>query len=455
IWNFNEESGFSQVLHLDTPKNVVPGSETGELTISGGLAMPRINRVGDGGLTAVLASLTPLLTADRREKPANNSESLEVFRLLPGKIQSILSFKKEDYSFSEHPMFGSHRATVSILEALSKVQLYFSIDPDLIQAIKRWVQLRQEDDGRFTPLDADVNLAQTNSSYTSAKRNLTPEAIRFENIVEITAETVIALYEIGIETDSDSDTLQKAKIFLENSLPNVESPETIAAVTLALVLVRSATAAWAIEKLRNTSTTEAGEFGWPRFTPKQDAADWLYESESEKTFKIPFVTTVEEYKASLYALSTFCIIGDLKSAQSVARFLFYRSHMLDNHYELLYPAVKAFVEYDALAKDQHRSLTISLATSGMELTETLDLNKDKPSQTLYLPSLPTKVFVYATGAGCATIQGKTKYSTYSVSGKTPLLEIGSEVIEEIQPDRSSIEEIEGKPPTLKIQTCFK
>ncbi|ENN78748.1 hypothetical protein YQE_04786, partial [Dendroctonus ponderosae] len=71
-------------------------------------------------------------------------------------IQTILSFKKQDDSFSEHPMLGSHRVTVSVLEALSKIQLYFNIDPDLIQAVKRWVQLRQEDDGRFTPLDGDV-----------------------------------------------------------------------------------------------------------------------------------------------------------------------------------------------------------------------------------------------------------------------------------------------------------
>ncbi|XP_030749609.1 C3 and PZP-like alpha-2-macroglobulin domain-containing protein 8 [Sitophilus oryzae] len=455
VWNFNDESGYSQVLHLDTPKNVVPGSEIGQLTISGGLAMPQINKIAGGGLTASLASLTPLLTIENQDKN-NDSSKFDLFKLLPEKIQSILSFKKEDDSFSEHPMFGSHKATVSILEVLSKVQLYFSIDPDLIQAVKRWIQLRQEDDGRFTPLDADIKFSTTNSSsYGIPRKNITPETLRFESVVEITAETVIVLYEIGIETDTDSDTLQKAKIFLENSLPNVEFPETMAAVTLALVLVRSATAAWAIEKLRNASTTEAGEFGWPRFAPKRDAADWLYESESEKTLKMPLVTTVEEYKASLYALSTFCIIGDLKSAQSVARFLFYRSHMLDNHYELLYPAVKSFVEYDTLAKDQQRSLTISLATSGMELTETLELNSNKPSQTLYLPSLPTKVFVYATGAGCATIEGKTSYSTYSVNSKTELLEIGSEVVEEIQPDRSSIEEIEGKPPTLKIQTCLK
>lgn len=84
--------------------------------------------------------------------------------------------------------------------------------------------------------------------------------------------------------------------------------------------------------------------------------------------------------------------------------------MLDKHPELVYSAVKAFTLYDGLAKDRHRSLTISLATSGMELTDTLDLRNDKAAQILHLPSLPTKVFVYATGAGCATVQVSKKFN---------------------------------------------
>jgi hypothetical protein len=319
-----------------------------------------------------------------------------------------------DNSFSEHQMLGSHTATVAILEALTKVQTYFNIDPDLIQAIKRWVQLRQEDDGRFTPLPADIKLP-TSKQTDFMHKNLSSESALLDHVIEITADTVIALYEIGIESDVDSDTLQKAKIFLENSLPKLKSPETIAVVALALVLVRSATASWAIEKLRNVSTTEDGEFGWPHFVTRRDAADWLYESESGKTLKEPLATTLDEYKASLRALSTFCIIGDLKFAESVARYLFYRSHMLDKHPELLYHAVKTFTHYDLLARDRHRALTVSLATSGMELTDTLELKPDKPSQTLHLPSLPTKVFVYATGAGCATIQVFSSISYYSTT----------------------------------------
>lgn len=206
-------------------------------------------------------------------------------------IQTILSYRKPDNSFSEHQMLGSHKATVVILEILMKVQHYFDIDPDLIQEIKKWVQLRQEDDGSFLPLPADVKLTSNENDNKMAENNKIKdnETIYFEHIVEMTAETVITLFEIGIESDTDSETLQKAKIFLENGLPRIESSTTIATVALALVLVRSATATWAIEKLRNASTTEDGEFGWPHPIPKRDAADWLYESEVGKTLKEPVV----------------------------------------------------------------------------------------------------------------------------------------------------------------------
>lgn len=45
----------------------------------------------------------------------------------------------------------------------------------------------------------------------------------------------------------------------------------------------------------------------------------------------------------------------------------------------------------------------------MELTDTLELRGNTPPQLLSLPSLPTKVFVYATGGGCATVQVSYKY----------------------------------------------
>lgn len=49
---------------------------------------------------------------------------------------------------------------------------------------------------------------------------------------------------------------------------------------------------------------------------------------------IIFTASIGEYKASLYTLMTYSQQGDLKSAEPVARYLFYRSHLLDRHMEV-------------------------------------------------------------------------------------------------------------------------
>lgn len=87
IWNFNDEAGFSQVLHLDTPKSVVPGSEWGELLVSGGLALPTIlKKHQHGGLSETLASLTSLLALQHLGNKANESLKQEALGKLPGHV---------------------------------------------------------------------------------------------------------------------------------------------------------------------------------------------------------------------------------------------------------------------------------------------------------------------------------------------------------------------------------
>lgn len=95
-------------------------------------------------------------------------------------------------------MLSSHSATIYVLEVLVRTQGFFNIDPYLIQEIKRWVQLRQEDNGSFTPLPADVKI---NDDSYSKFTNQTPKFTYFEHSVELTAETLIALNELQIESD--------------------------------------------------------------------------------------------------------------------------------------------------------------------------------------------------------------------------------------------------------------
>lgn len=87
IWNFNEEAGFSQVLHLDTPKSVVPGSEYGELIVAGGLALGDLStKSASSGLTNALASITSLLTLQHFANKVNISQKEKILKNLPSEV---------------------------------------------------------------------------------------------------------------------------------------------------------------------------------------------------------------------------------------------------------------------------------------------------------------------------------------------------------------------------------
>lgn len=482
IWNFNEEAGFSQVLELGLPRGVVPGSATGTLLVSGGLHLPLYSLQTDSTdqwaevwrdsqLSAASASLAPLLALEHIPHLVDDNERERILKKLPEQVQVLLSFRKSDNSFSDHPAMSSHLSTIKILEILSKIQSYYPIDPDLLQAIKKWIQNRQDPDGSFTPLAADkevdyypVDMTKSNGTYKEVDvneyyyydkdGNMTQEEINWERRVEVTAETLVALLEVGVENQVDADVAKKSQKYLESNLHNLTSPAALAASVLALVLARSPIVPEALIILRNASTTEEGEFGWP--APRKDAADWLLEETSRNIKTTSYeAVTMEQYVAGVRVLLAACARGALAEGEAAARFLYYRASTLQRHPSLAYTATKAAAQYAALANDRHRALTVSLATAGMELTDTLELRARTPSRPLQLPGLPTKVFVYATGAGCATVQGTISYSTYTPKPENALLNIQAAIIEEIRPERSSIEDLQGNLPTLIIKTCFK
>ncbi|KAG6444967.1 hypothetical protein O3G_MSEX003706, partial [Manduca sexta] len=482
IWNFNEEAGFSQVLELGLPRGVVPGSASGTLLVSGGLHLPLYSLQTDSTdqwadvwrdsqLSAASASLAPLLALEHIPHLVEDAEREKILKKLPEQVQVLLSFRKSDNSFSDHPAMSSHLSTIKILEILTKIQSYYPIDPELLQNIKKWIQTRQNPDGSFTPLAADkevdyypVEMKKSNGTelevdvneyyYYDKDGNMTKEEIEWERTVEVTAETLVALLEVGVENKVDADVARKSQKYLEKNIYNLTSPAALAATVLALVLARSPIVPEALVILRNASTTEEGEFGWP--APRKDAADWLLEETSRNIKTTSYeAVTMEQYVAGVRVLLAACARGALAEGEAAARFLYYRASTLQRHPSLAYSATKAAAQYAALAHDRHRALTVSLATAGMELTDTLELRARTPPRPLQLPGLPTKVFVYATGAGCATVQGTITYSTYTPKPENALLNIQAAIIEEIRPERSSIEDLQGNLPTLIIKTCFK
>lgn len=77
----------------------------------------------------------------------------------------------------------------------------------------------------------------------------------------------------------------------------------IAALALALILVKNTKAQSAMAALKNASTTEEGDFGWPHPIPRRDAADWLYEAETGRTLKDPILSKAFPFFKGLHHLN--------------------------------------------------------------------------------------------------------------------------------------------------------
>jgi len=72
------------------------------------------------------------------------------------------------------------------------MQSYTSVDPVLVSGMKRWIQQRQADDGSFSPLPTDNGII--------TPRNPSESHI-LDNQVEITAETLVTLLQVGLESE--------------------------------------------------------------------------------------------------------------------------------------------------------------------------------------------------------------------------------------------------------------
>ncbi|KAI5723069.1 hypothetical protein M8J76_000841 [Diaphorina citri] len=328
VWNYNEEAGFSQVLHLDVPKSILPGTEKGLLLLAGGLAVPAYLplyypvRGSDLGLAArnpihalkslprslaehtslstLISSFSPALLLD--SDPALVEFKSDIVRHLEQNLQKLFQYRLPDYSFGDHANTTSLWSTISVLELLTDIQSYVGIDPDIYTNIKRNVQKYQQLDGRFAdPHETD---GQTD--------------------VETTAFALSVLVQVGVENDNDSIVIAKGRTYLE-SQRNITDSLTLSIVTYSLLLTKSERAESYLAKLTASSINEEGDFGWQR---EDGGGDWTYEDQ----MLVPNTDNnsrglLRDYRASLYCLLIQTKLKNLEQAEPVAKYLTYRIHV--------------------------------------------------------------------------------------------------------------------------------
>ena len=88
----------------------------------------------------------------------------------------------------------------------------------------------------------------------------------------------------------DWETMLRARYFLERNVFRVDSPCPLSLMTYVLVLAKSELSSIALDRLRNASTNEEGDFGWQHPLTSKDAPDWLYEEGAGRHRKEPIMS---------------------------------------------------------------------------------------------------------------------------------------------------------------------
>ncbi|CAA9993349.1 unnamed protein product [Nesidiocoris tenuis] len=78
---------------------------------------------------------------------------------------------------------------------------------------------------------------------------------------------------------NDSNVVMKAREFLEKHVDTQLDSITLSALSYSLVKARSDKVTSVLDRLRNASTNDEGEFGWPH---QRENSDWLYEEGVEQ-----------------------------------------------------------------------------------------------------------------------------------------------------------------------------
>ncbi|XP_065211155.1 C3 and PZP-like alpha-2-macroglobulin domain-containing protein 8 [Planococcus citri] len=448
ISEHNDESGYSQVLRLEIPHRILSGSEKGYLYVTGGLCLPLVfqnmeiksNVYPFSSLASTLSSFTPVLLMDSMAWDLDwlysKFNKSYIHEAIEKNIQTLLTYMNDDYSFSDHPNVTDHLNTVRVFEILSRAQYYWKIDSQLIENIKKRIRGNQKDEGYFS----DTNNAS------------------LEDKVAITAETLSAYVEVGFH-EEDYDTILNSQRYIERNIHKINNSYVIAVACYALKLLKSDVAEELVDKLYALKRVDGNENDWQntQSATVPSPFDWLYEKEehiSDEEKKQLISNYLANYKASAYEVLVHTLRKDPRRAEPVVKYIFYRSNILDQHPEVSYLVAKALVMFSRISRNIHPSLTISLATSGMELTDTLELKSEHAPHILDLPSLPTKVFIYATGAGCSTVQSQVTYSTYETTAAYSF-DIISFIEAEIPAHYNVVGDPEGLYPQLILKSCFK
>nr|CAB3233265.1 C3 and PZP-like alpha-2-macroglobulin domain-containing protein 8 [Phallusia mammillata] len=404
LWKKEESGGsFSEMFQLAIPPNTIPGSQKAVASMIGDVMGPTLSNLNNllrlpfGCGEQNLANFAPniyVLRYLQATKQITEDVRSEALHYLQTGYQRQLTYKRRDDSYSafgDRDSSGSMWLTSFVLKSFSQARDFIYIDPGELHDAKEWIVSWQQENGAF-PAVGKIWNKEIHSGVDSD--------------VALTAYVTIAILEAGLEREDEEIAVMKAKEFLESRVHEDTDSYTAALSAYALTLLDSDFAGEALLRLSAKAINESGFSYWSLKVPTD--AIFSFADSMKQT------VASAEVEMTSYALLTYTHMRNITAALPIVKWLSQKRNAIGGFSSTqdTCVALQSLSEYAIFSYIGGVNLDVHLASTNLDYEREFELNNanSEVMQTAGIPSLPTTMFVTATGDGCALLQIDVNYN---------------------------------------------
>uniref|UniRef100_A0A0N5A8I1 NTR domain-containing protein n=1 Tax=Syphacia muris TaxID=451379 RepID=A0A0N5A8I1_9BILA len=303
---------YSKKIHLDFPTDIVEGSKTATVTVTGTIMGPVMSNLdslvrmpygcGEQNMINFVPNIVVVkyLKAVHREDPAITAKAIEHMR---AGYQRELTYKRYDNSFSafgNSDKHGSTWLTAFVLRSFKQAQQFIYIDEQILQNSIAFLNAQQQqENGAF------AERGEVHDKFIQGGA--------IEGGITLTAYVLIALLENGVKNE-------KAQHYLEQHLYSVKDDVfALSTVTYALHLADSPKKEISLKMLENHKISDKGKsicyLNGVHWSEKNVSEENL---EKDRYWYQPRPATIE---STSYALLTYCLTNEITKGSPIAKWL--------------------------------------------------------------------------------------------------------------------------------------
>ncbi|CAK8682027.1 unnamed protein product [Clavelina lepadiformis] len=397
---------FSEIFQLSIPANTVPMSARAVASMIGdvmGPTLTNLNNILDlpfGCGEQNLANFAPnvyILKYLQSTKQLKQSTYYEALQHLQTGYQRQLTYKRSDGSYSafgDRDSSGSMWLTSFVLKLFSQAKDFIYIDPNELHEAKEWIVSWQQRNGAFPAVgkiwNKDIQAG-------------------VDSDVALTAYVTIALLESGLERDGEEIAVMKAKEFLELGVHQPTDSYTAALSAYALTLLGSDFASQALKRLVDKALVDGSHTHWSlKELNFMENAMFGFGDSMKQT------VVSAEVEMTSYALLTFVQLHNMSASLPIVKWLSQQRNALGGFSSTQDTclALQGLSEYAIFSFIGGVNLNVNLASTNLDYERNFVLKNENSEilQTAKIPTLPTTMFVEASGEGCALLQIDVTYN---------------------------------------------